>query len=152
MEQNSHTAIQAKIFDFALLELIYSKRDFFKPHWTLESWAKFLIWLTLNCGLSGDKESLEFFADSLGSSLTKRMRRVFFERKIEDLLLHLMADPSEQMVVIMPLTKGVVLQDSVVLQALDIVGLSDRVVLDRSSWGKHDSLIAIPWNPLDRDS
>ncbi len=35
------------------MELIYSKRDSFKPLWSVDSWVKFLIWAALNCGLSG---------------------------------------------------------------------------------------------------
>ena len=57
MEQISRTSIQAKAFEFALIELIYSKRDSFQPLWSVDSWVKFLIWLSLNCGLPGDKES-----------------------------------------------------------------------------------------------
>ena len=83
MEQISRTSIQAKAFEFALLELIYSKRDSFQPLWSVDSWAKFLIWLSLNCGLSGDKESLELFAKSMGSPLTSRMRKIFFESALE---------------------------------------------------------------------
>ena len=49
MEQISRTSIQAKAFEFALLELIYSKRDSFQPLWSVDSWAKFLIWLSLCC-------------------------------------------------------------------------------------------------------
>ena len=63
MEQISRTSIQAKAFEFALLELIYSKRDSFQPLWSVDSWAKFLIWLSLNCGLSGEKESLEMLIE-----------------------------------------------------------------------------------------
>jgi len=75
MEQISRTSIQAKAFEFALMELIYSKRDSFQPLWSVDSWVKFLIWLSLNCGLSGDKESLELFAQAMGSPLTSRMRK-----------------------------------------------------------------------------
>jgi len=60
MEQISQTSIQAKVFEFALTELIYSKRDSFQPLWSIDSWVKFLIWLSLNCGLSGDKDSWNY--------------------------------------------------------------------------------------------
>ena len=93
MEQISRTSIQAKAFEFALMELIHSKRDSFQPLWSVDSWVKFLIWFSLNCGLSGDKESLELFAQAMGSPLTSRMRKIFFERALEDLSLHVMADP-----------------------------------------------------------
>ena len=79
MEQISRTSIQAKAFEFALLELIYSKRDCFQPLWSVDSWVKFLIWLSLNCGLSGDKENLELFAKAMGFPLTRRMRKIFLK-------------------------------------------------------------------------
>ena len=93
MEKSHQISIQAKLFDFAVTELVYNHRDTFQPLWTIDSWAKFMIWLTLNSGLSGDKESLELFAKALGTSLTNRLRRVFFERKLENLSLCVMADP-----------------------------------------------------------
>ena len=49
-----------------------------------------------------ERESLEIFADALGSPLTIRMRKIFFERTMEDLGLHLIADPAEPNVLIMP--------------------------------------------------
>ena len=104
MEQISQTSIQAKVFDFALLELIRSKRDSFQPLWSVDSWVKFLIWMTLNCGLSGERESLELFANAIGSPLTKRMRKVFFERILDDLSLHILADPAETQILVMPLS------------------------------------------------
>ncbi len=64
MEKISYSKIQAKVFDFALTDMILSKRDSFEPLWTVDSWAKFLIWMALNCGLSGERESLEYFADA----------------------------------------------------------------------------------------
>jgi len=145
MEQISRTSIQAKAFEFALLELIYSKRDSFQPLWSVDSWAKFLIWLSLNCGLSGNKESLELFAKAMGSPLTSRMRRIFFERVLEDLSLHVMADPSETNVLIMPITLDKVINNNEVIQALQMIGLSEKVSLSSSSWKRHDSIISIPW-------
>ena len=146
MEQISRTSIQAKAFEFALMELIYSKRDSFQPLWSLDSWVKFLIWLSLNCGLSGDKESLELFAQSMGSSLTSRMRKIFFERALEDFSLHLMADPAEAQVLIMPLYLEKKIQYDEVVQALEMVNLGTKVSLDYGVWEKHDSIISIPWN------
>ena len=145
MEQISRTSIQAKAFEFALLELIYSKRDSFQPLWTVDSWVKFLIWLSLNCGLSGEKESLELFAEAMGSPLTSRMRKTFFERALEDLLLHVMADPAEAQVLIMPIALDKRINDNDVVQALEMIGLSDKVSLSSVVWERHDSIVSIPW-------
>ena len=146
MEQISRTSIQAKAFEFALLELIYSKRDSFQPLWSVDSWVKFLIWLSLNCGLSGEKDSLELFAKAMGSSLTRRMRKIFFERALEDFSLHVMADPSEAQVLIMPLSIEKRINNNEVVQALEMIGLSDKVSLSSAAWERHDSIVSIPWN------
>ena len=146
MEQISRTSIQAKVFEFSLLELIYSKRESFQPLWSVDSWVKFLIWLSLNCGLSGEKESLELFAKAMGSPLTSRMRKIFFERALEDLSLHLMADPAEPQVLIMPLSLDKQINTDEIVQALEIVSLSKNVSLDTASWERHDSIVSIPWN------
>ena len=146
MEQISRTSIQAKAFEFALLELIYSKRDSFLPLWSVDSWVKFLIWLSLNCGLSGDKESLELFAKAMGSPLTRRMRKIFFERALEDLSLHVMADPAEAQVLIMPIALDKRIDDNDVVQALERISLSEKVSLSSSAWETHDSIVSIPWN------
>ena len=146
MEQISCTSIQAKAFEFALLELIHSKRDSFQPLWSVDSWVKFLIWLSLNCGLSGDKESLELFAKAMGSPLTRRMRKIFFERTLEDLSLYVIADPAEEQVLIMPLSVDKVVNNNDVIQALQRISLSDNVLLSSSVWKRHDSIVSIPWN------
>ncbi len=146
MEQISRTSVQAKAFEFALMELIYNKRDSFQPLWSVDSWVKFLIWLSLNCGLSGEKESLELFAKAMGSPLTRRMRKIFFERALEDLSLHLMADPAEAQVLIMPLSPEKKIKNDDVFQALKALSLSKRVSLDSSMWERHDSVVSIPWN------
>ena len=146
MEQISRTSIQAKAFEFALLELIYSKRDTFQPLWSVDSWVKFLIWLSLNCGLSGEKESLEMFAEAMGSPLTSRMRKIFFERVLEDLSLHVMADPAEAQVLIMPIALDKRINDNDVVQALERIGLSEKVSLSSAAWERHDSIVSIPWN------
>ena len=39
----------------------------------------------------------------MGSPLTSRMRKIFFERALEDLSLHVMADPADAQVLIMPM-------------------------------------------------
>ena len=146
MEQISRTSIQAKVFEFALLELIYSKRDSFQPLWSVDSWAKFLIWLSLNCGLSGDKESLELFAKAMGSPLTSRMRKIFFERALEDLSIHVMADPAEAQVLLMPIAGNKEINDIDIVQALKTIGLSEKVSLSSTKWERHDSIVSIPWN------
>ena len=147
MEQISRTSIQAKVFEFALFELIYSKRDSFQPLWSVDSWVKFLIWLSLNCGLSGEKENLELFAKAMGSLLTKRMRKIFFERVLEDLSLHVMADPAETQVLILPLFPDKKINNNDVLQALQMVSLSEKVSLDSALWERHDLIVSIPWKP-----
>ena len=145
MEQISSTSIQAKVFEFALLELIYTKRDSFQPLWSVDSWVKFLIWLSLNCGLSGEKESLELFAKAMGSPLTSRMRKIFFERALEDLSIHVMADPAEMQVLIMPLEVDRRINDKDVVQALQTIGLSEKVSLSSAGWERHDTIVSIPW-------
>ena len=145
MEQISSTSIQAKVFEFALLELIYTKRDSFQPLWSVDSWVKFLIWFSLNCGLSGEKESLELFAKAMGSPLTSRMRKIFFERALEDLSLHVMADPAEMQVLIMPLEVDRRINDKDVVQALQTIGLSEKVSLSSAGWERHDTIVSIPW-------
>ena len=145
MEQISSTSIQAKVFEFSLLELIYTKRDSFQPLWSVDSWVKFLIWLSLNCGLSGEKESLEMFAKAMGSPLTSRMRKIFFERNLEDLALHVMADPAEMQVLIMPLKVDRRINDKDVVQALQTIGLSEKVSLASAGWERHDTIVSIPW-------
>ena len=146
MEQKSRASIQAKAFEFALLELIYSKRDSFQPKWSVDSWVKFLIWLSLNCGLAGDKESLEIFAKAMGSPLTIRMRKIFFERVLEDFSLHVMADPAEAQVLIMPITVDKRMNNNDIVQALQTIGLIDKVSLSSAAWERHDAIVSIPWN------
>tara|TARA_B100000214_G_scaffold354278_1_gene311032 strand:+ start:747 stop:1202 length:456 start_codon:yes stop_codon:yes gene_type:complete len=145
MEQITRTSVQAKAFEFALLELIRGNRDAFQPLWSVDSWVKFLIWLSLNCGLSGEKESLELFAKAMGSPLTRRMRRMFFERVVEDLSIHIMADPADDQVLLMPLSVESSLNDKDVFSALKTVGLSDKVSLHSSKWVRQDSIVSIPW-------
>ena len=146
MEQISRTAIQAKAFEFALVELIYSKRNSFQPLWSVDSWVKFLIWLSLNCGLPGDKESLELFAKAMGSPLTSRMRKIFFERALDDLSLHILADPSEAQVLVMPIDGEKRILDKEIDQALRMISLTDKVSLSPAAWVRHDSIVSIPWN------
>ena len=148
MKKTNHANIQAKLFDFALSELVRSQRNSFAPIWTIDSWVKFLIWLSLNCGLPGDRDSLENFADALGRPLTIRMRKIFFERTINELGLHLIADPAESNVLIMPVQGGRddVLTEKACKQALVSTGLHERVSIDSVNWKSHDQLISIAWN------
>jgi hypothetical protein len=79
------SALQANLFRFAIEELIRQHRTSFAPLWTVESWAKLLIWLALNSGSSTDGAALETFAEALGTPLALRLRRLFFEREWESL-------------------------------------------------------------------
>ena len=145
MKKTNEIQIQAKMFDFAVSELVRNQRDSFAPVWTLDSWVKFLIWLSLNCGMSGERESLETFADSLGSAVTIRMRKIFFERNIQTHSLYLLADPADAKVLIMPLGENLLMTHDNCLKALESVGLNERVITDCAQWDSHQQLIAIPW-------
>ena len=139
--------LQGTLVDFALLELIRQHRESFQPLWTVDSWAKLMIWLSLNCGLSGERDALEHFASALGERITSRLRRTFFERELADLELQVLADPAEQQVLLLSQAP----QDPAVLKpdrlsaALDRVGLTDRVVVERSRWQQLEAVVAIPW-------
>ena len=139
--------LQGTLVDFALLELIRQHRESFQPLWTVDSWAKLMIWLSLNCGLSGERDALEQFAAALGERITLRLRRTFFERELADLELQVLADPAEQQVLLLSQAP----QDPAVLKpdrlsaALDRVGLTDRVVAERSRWQQLEGVVAIPW-------
>jgi len=140
-------ALQATLVDFAITELVRQHRDSFPPLWTPESWAKLMIWLALNCGCSSDTASLEAFAQALGPALTRRMRRVYFERELPDLNLQLMADPAEQQVRALPIDPlaGSAMPDrQQVARALERVGLGERVV-DQERWQALEALWALPW-------
>ena len=145
MEQAQQTAIQAKVFDFAIRELVLSNRDSFKPLWTIDSWVKFLIWLALNCGLSGEKESLELFAETLGPPLTSRMRKVFFERVLENPSICVIADPAESDVLLIPGSGGAKIQFEHAFAALKVLGLMEKVVVDQSTWNINEGIISISW-------
>ncbi len=145
MEQNEKAFIQSKIFEFAFFELVRSQRNSFEPLWTVDSWVKFLIWMALNCGFSGEKESIELFIESLGSNISIRMRRLFYERIFEDQNIHLLADPAEVKVLLLPINA----QDPITLAqgeaALTDVGLIQKVVKDTTLWECHDGIFSIPW-------
>jgi hypothetical protein len=137
--------LQAGVFDFALGELARQHRESFAPLWTTESWAKLMIWLALNSGCSGDRETLEGFAAALGPVVCGRMRRLFFERELSELNLKLMADPAEAQVLVWPLEPGGDRLDlERVAAALEAVGLMERVV-EPEHWQLLENLVALPW-------
>ena len=148
MEKSQQTHIQAQLFDFALMDLVCRHRESFEPLWTVDSWVKFLIWMTLNCGLSGEKESIELFIEALGTRLTTRMRKCFFERNLERFALQIMADPSESKVLVVSLTNSLSVNIDEVQLALEKVGIVERVELDQRFWQKLDGVIALPWRSL----
>jgi len=141
--------LQGTLVDFALGELIRQNRESFQPLWTVDSWAKLMIWLALNCGLSGDTESLEHFAVSLGERITSRLRRTFFERELPDLELQVLADPAEQQVLLLSQDPGnpAVLATDRLTRALERVSLTARVVKDQERWQQLEAVVAIPWEP-----
>ena len=145
MDTAEATGLQATLFDFAIAELVRQHRSSFQPLWSVDSWVKLLIWLSLNCGSSGDDEGMTRFVDALGPTFTSRMRRVFFERELEDLDLQVMADPSEQQVLVLPMGPGVPLDLERAASAIERVDLLTRVVGDRSRWQLLDAVVAIPW-------
>jgi hypothetical protein len=147
MDKPPVAALQATLIDFAIAELVRQHRDSFPPVWTVESWAKLLIWLALNCGCSGDPAALEAFAAALGPVLTGRMRRTFFERELEDLDLQVMADPAERQVLVLPLGPAAgALDPERVAAALKRVGLLERLVADRTRWQALEAVTAVPWS------
>ena len=140
--------LQGTLVDFALLELIRHHRESFQPLWTVDSWAKLMIWLALNCGLSGERDSLEHFAAALGDRITSRLRRTFFERELADLELQVLADPAEQQVLMLsqaPQDLSTLNPDRLAT-ALERIGLTRLVVADRSRWQQLEAVVAIPWN------
>ena len=152
MEQSQQTQIQAKLFEFSLFEMVRRHRDAFQPLWTVDSWVKFLIWMTLNCGLSGERESIDLFVNALGSRLSTRMRKIFFERNCEELALQLIADPAESNVLIVSLSGSLSVNIDQLEPVLDQVGLLEKIELDKSLWHKLDGVIALPWKPLDNNA
>ncbi len=145
LEDSNLVGIQAKLFDFAITELVYQQRSSFKPLWSVDSWAKFLIWLALNCGLSGERESLEMFAKALGAPLTSRMRRIFFERTLADLDLKIIGEPADNQVLILP-TGDKPLTLEMVTKAVERTNLTSRVSSNKNDWKPSDSLYVIPWS------
>ena len=144
MDSADATGLQATLFDFAIGELVRQHRESFKPLWTAESWVKLLIWLSLNCGCSGDEAGMTHFVQSLGPTVTTRMRRVFFERELEDLDLQVMADPAEQQVLVLPMGPGVPLDLERAATVIERVQLQAYVLPDRERWQQLDAVVVIP--------
>ena len=84
------------------------------------------------------------FVETLGPKVTTRMRRVFFERELEDLDLQVMADPAEQQVLVLPMGPGVPLDVERAAAVIEQVQLQDHVVADRARWQQLDAVVAIP--------
>ena len=139
------TQLQAKVFDFALNDLVRRNREAFQPLWTVDSWVKFLIWISLNCGLPGEKDSLEQFAESMGSVLTIRMRQIFFERTFEELSVKFLADPAETAVLAIPTHQNILPSNGIILNALKESRLVEHIESNIDSWKFQDGIIAIPW-------
>lgn len=147
----SHETLRFNLADFALAELVRQHRTSFPPPWTIESWAKLLIWLALNSGCAGDTASLEAFAASLGPERSGRLRCLFFSREFEAAGLHLVADPAEGQVLVqglLPAAEHASAQESdlePVAAALDAVGLTALVVPDRQRWQRRAGVVVIPF-------
>lgn len=137
--------LQATLFNFAIGELVRQHRESFQPLWSADSWAKLLIWLALNCGCSSERESLEAYAEALGPGLTGRMRRIFFERELEDLELRVLADPAEPQVLLLPLGPAGPIEHERVAAALKRVGLLGRVAVEPQRWQQLEAALALPW-------
>ncbi len=139
-------SLQASLFDFAIAELVRQHRTTFQPLWSAESWAKLLIWLALNCGCSGDEQGLKMFAEALGPRLSGRLRRLFFERQLDDLGLQVMADPAEQQVLVLPLAPAgsvAAQQARAALERLELLPL----VTEPGGWQSLEGMVAVPWRP-----
>ena len=143
-EAQSNNDLQGALLHFAVEELVRHQREEFPPLWTRESWAKFLIWLALQCGAGVQQQELEAFAHALGPVLTGRLRRLFFERELGALDLKVMADPAEAQVLVMPWASQP-LAEADVKAALDQVKLTELVSAEPNSWQHLDALVAIPW-------
>ena len=145
----SHDSLRANLADFALAELVRQHRSSFPPLWTIESWAKLLIWLALNSGCAGDTASLEAFAASLGLERSGHLRRLFFSREFEATGLRLLADPAEGQVLVegalFAAGDGSESDLEPVSAALDAVGLTALVVPDRQRWQRRDGGLVIPF-------
>jgi len=88
----------------------------------------------------------------LGSRLSIRMRRTFFERTIENLSLQLMADPADSKVLVMPTNASLLVTVDEAEEFLNQVGLMEKVETDKNSWQQLDAVIAIPWQSIEKNN
>lgn len=139
--------LMANLAEFAIGELVRSHRGSFAPLWTQESWAKLLIWLALNCGCSGDRTGLETFAAALDPALSRKLRRLYFERDLPDLELRLLADPAEAGVLVQSEAGAAPPALERAATALAREGLLERLVQDRGRWRVQGSMVTVPWAP-----
>ncbi|MFM1811360.1 MAG: hypothetical protein RLZZ336_298, partial [Cyanobacteriota bacterium] len=87
------------------------------------------------------------FAEALGAVQTGRLRRLFFERELEQLELRLLADPAEPQVLVLPLGPAAeVLSTERINQALQQAQLSAQLPADPGRWQRLEAAVAIPWN------
>jgi len=140
--------LRARLVDLALDDLVRARRTAFAPLWSVESWAKFLIWLALRCGSGPDREALEAFATALGEPLSARLRQQFFSREEIDQGLRLLADPAQPEVLLLAIDAADTAPDHERAAAcFRCHGLSDRIVPDPSHWHERQGLLAVPWAP-----
>lgn len=144
-------ALRAALEEFALRELVRQHRASFPPLWSVESWAKLLIWLALNSGCPAD--DLARFAAALDPARSARLRHVFFSREREDEGLRLEADPAEAGVWVRGLAgsagpgadAGPELAAERILAVLQEEGLAERVVVEPERWQRQPGLVVVPW-------
>ena len=80
--QPTPAAVQGRLAEFAIGELVRRHRSSFAPLWSTESWVKLLIWLALNCGCSGDEAGLRAFRACLDPALSRRLRQQCQQRTL----------------------------------------------------------------------
>jgi hypothetical protein len=123
-------------------------RTSFQPVWSVESWAKLLIWLALNSGCPAD--SLAAFTAALDPARSRRLRRLFFSRELEADGVRLQADPADGQVVLQglePAASSVAagpLESGRIGAVLQRVGLQELVVAEPQRWERRDGLLLIP--------
>jgi hypothetical protein len=140
--------LRARLVDLALDDLVRSRRTAFSPLWTVESWAKLLIWMALRCGSGPDREALEAFAAALDEPLSARLRQLFFSREDIDEGLRLLADPAQPEVLLLAIDAADTPPDADRAAAcFRRHGLSDRLDPDPAHWHERPGLLAVPWAP-----
>ena len=65
---------------------------------------------------------------------------------MESLDIHILADPADANVLVMSLTLGEELSFSKAANAIEKVGLYERVCIDRTTWRTLESVVVIPWS------